>query len=119
MEYINVECSDTNKEQTVNFHVWDDIFRYILMKKEKPLILIDEFQYLGKVKPAFPSILQRIWDTLLKDSSAMVVLCGSLISMMKSQMLNYSSPLYVFWELMRMKEGLYLANANIGMGRWA
>ncbi len=94
LEYINVECSDTNKEQTVNFHVWDDIFRYILMKKEKPLILIDEFQYLGKVNPAFPSILQRIWDTLLKDSSAMVVLCGSLISMMKSQTLNYSSPLY-------------------------
>lgn len=55
---------------------------------------MDEFQYLGKANRAFPSIFQKIWDTMLKDKNIMVILCGSLISMMESQTLAYSSPLY-------------------------
>ena len=59
----------------------------------KRLMVIDAFQYLGKANAAFPSIFQKIWDTILKDKNVMVILCGSLISMMESQTLNYSSPL--------------------------
>ena len=61
---------------------------------EKKIVIIDEFQYLGKINKAFPSIFQRIWDELLKDEKVMVILCGSLIHMMESQTLSYSSPLY-------------------------
>ncbi|MDQ2087742.1 ATP-binding protein [Herbivorax sp. ANBcel31] len=75
---------------------WEIIFKTLLSKtvKGKLLIIIDEFQYLGKSNPAFPSILQKIWDTFLKDKNVMLILCGSLISMMESQTLNYTSPLY-------------------------
>lgn len=75
---------------------WDILFRTILDKPfdRKPVIVLDEFQYLGKSNPAFPSIFQRIWEEILKDRSVMVILCGSLISMMESQTLSYSSPLY-------------------------
>ena len=75
---------------------WDSIFKLLVnvKTKHKKVIVIDEFQYLGKINPAFPSIFQRIWDTILKDENVMVILCGSLISMMESQVLNYSSPLY-------------------------
>lgn len=75
---------------------WDMIFQTIMDTSfpEKPIIVIDEFQYLGKINPAFPSIFQRIWEEILKDKSVMVILCGSLISMMESQTLAYSSPLY-------------------------
>ena len=38
--------------------------------------------------------MQRIWDTVLKGRNVMLVLCGSLISMMISQTLSYDSPLY-------------------------
>ena len=62
--------------------------------ESKPVIVLDEFQYLGKANPAFPSIFQRIWEEILKDKSVMVILCGSLISMMESQTLAYGSPLY-------------------------
>ena len=51
-------------------------------------------QYLGKANPAFPSVFQRIWDTMLSKRNVMVILCGSLISLMESQVLSYSSPLY-------------------------
>ena len=75
---------------------WDTLFKTIMDTPfdTKPVIVLDEFQYLGKANPAFPSIFQRIWEEILKDRSVMVILCGSLISMMESQTLAYSSPLY-------------------------
>ena len=75
---------------------WEIIFKSLLEDKEyvKKVIVIDEFQYLGKSNPAFPSVFQKIWDTLLKNCNIMVILCGSLVSMMESQTLNYASPLY-------------------------
>lgn len=75
---------------------WDAIFKVIADASfaSKPVIVMDEFQYLGKANPAFPSIFQRIWEELLKSKNIMVILCGSLISMMESQTLAYNSPLY-------------------------
>ena len=76
---------------------WEDIFEVIRNRsnQEKRLILVlDEFQYLGKANKAFPSVLMGIWDRLLKDSNIMLILCGSLINMMTTQVLSYDSPLY-------------------------
>lgn len=75
---------------------WDDLFIAFkdYNKETKKIIVIDEFQYLVKINKAFSSIFQRIWDNHLKDENIMVILCGSLISMMESQTLTYSSPLY-------------------------
>ena len=75
---------------------WDMLFKVLVDTKydSKPIIVIDEFQYIGKTNPAFPSIFQRIWEEQLKNKSIMVILCGSLISMMVSQTLAYNSPLY-------------------------
>ncbi|MDE7132159.1 MAG: ATP-binding protein [Lachnospiraceae bacterium] len=82
---------------SANVDSWDMIFKVWMdtaVSGEKKLMIIDEFQYLGKTNHAFPSVFQKIWDTILKDRNVMVVLCGSLISMMESQTLAYSSPLY-------------------------
>lgn len=78
---------------------WPDVFKAFVSfpTKTKKIIMIDEFQYIGKSNPAFPSIMQKIWDTLLKDSNVMLILCGSLVSLMKSQTLEYGSPLYGRW----------------------
>jgi len=76
---------------------WDHVFNYIIKHfsfKKKLIIVIDEFQYLVKVNRAVPSIFQQIWDDLLKTREIMLILCGSLISMMYSATLSYASPLY-------------------------
>lgn len=75
---------------------WDDIFAAFadFKKEEKKIVIIDEFQYLCKANKSIPSIFQRIWDNLLMNKNIMVILCGSLIHMMKNQTLDYSSPLY-------------------------
>lgn len=73
---------------------WDILFDRLTQSGERLVIALDEFQYLGKANPAFPSVFQRLWDTMLSKRNVMVILCGSLISLMESQVLSYSSPLY-------------------------
>lgn len=75
---------------------WLTVFKTLLehKTKTKKIIVFDEFQYIGQSNSAFPSVMQKIWDTLLKDANIMLILCGSLVCLMKSQTLDYSSPLY-------------------------
>jgi len=89
----------TTKNQTiskVDFNDWLDLFQVIADYKpdEKKIIVIDEFPYLVKTNEAFPSILQNAWDEILCDNNIMLILCGSLISMMKKHALSYESPIY-------------------------
>jgi hypothetical protein len=83
--------------KNVNIDSWELIFDYLVSKlneNEKFIFVIDEFQYLTKSNKDFTSIFQRIFDTKLKDKNIMIILCGSLISMMYSEVLSYNSPLY-------------------------
>ncbi len=82
--------------QKAAFSDWLDLFQVVANYKpnEKKVLVIDEFPYLVKVNDSFPSILQNAWDEILKDSNVMLILCGSLISMMKKHALSYESPLY-------------------------
>ncbi|MCD8151994.1 MAG: ATP-binding protein [Clostridiales bacterium] len=82
--------------QRASFTDWLDLFRLIAEYKpeEKKILVIDEFPYLVKMNPAFPSILQNAWDELLKDNNIMLILSGSFIGMMQKHALSYDSPLY-------------------------
>ena len=82
--------------QNAAFTDWLDLFQVIADYKteEKKVLVIDEFPYLVKTNPAFPSILQNAWDEILKDSNVMLILSGSLIGMMQKHTLSYDSPLY-------------------------
>ncbi|MCI7262483.1 MAG: ATP-binding protein [Clostridiaceae bacterium] len=82
--------------QKAAFTDWLDLFQVIADYKpeEKKVLVIDEFPYLVKTNPAFPSILQNAWDEILKGSNVMLILSGSLIGMMQKHTLSYDSPLY-------------------------
>ena len=96
--FKNIIANDIKNELLASVEVdnWELLFKAIIDEKNqnKKIIVLDEFQYLGKVNSSFPSIFQKIWDEILKDTNVMVILCGSLINMMESQTLNYTSPLY-------------------------
>ena len=62
--------------------------------EKRKIIVIDEFQYIGRSNAAFPSVMQKAWDSVLKDANVMLILCGSLIVSMHRQTLDYDSPLY-------------------------
>lgn len=63
-------------------------------KKEKIAVVIDEFPYLIHSNAAIPSIFQRIWELLLKERNIMLMLLGSSVSVMESDVLGEKSPLY-------------------------
>jgi hypothetical protein len=52
------------------FPTWDTAFEYLVStaQTERLVVVLDEFGYLTQVNPAFPSLLQRLWDTRLKDT---------------------------------------------------
>jgi len=78
----------------VRFENWDDFFEFLNSTSDSRIVIvIDEFQYLYKVNKAFPTILQRWWETL-KDTRIMLILCGSIISTIYKISLGYGSALY-------------------------
>lgn len=85
---------DFLKDITLN--TWDSIFDYLIGKvgEKKLVLVIDEFQYLCMVNKEFSSIFQRIYDEKIKESNIMLILCGSLINVMDSEVLVHGSPLY-------------------------
>jgi hypothetical protein len=81
----------------IQIYSWDGLFDYLCQKlnpNERFVLAIDEFQSLVKSNQHFSSIFQRIYDAKLKHQNIMIILCGSLVSMMYSETLTYSSPLY-------------------------
>jgi len=78
------------------FSDWRALFLYLHEKaqKEKFLLVIDEFPYLINANPAITSIIQKYWDEYLSKTKTMLVLCGSSIAMMESEVLAHKSPLY-------------------------
>jgi hypothetical protein len=75
---------------------WESLFLRISKTKLKSrlTIVIDEFPHIVKADKAIPSIFQKGWELYMKESDAMLILCGSSINMMQNDVLNQASPLY-------------------------
>ncbi len=91
-EYIkNIEIND-----------WYNLFKVLIenakfkeiTKQEKFVIIFDEFSYLILGNKNIPSIFQKIWDEILSKENVMLILCGSVLSIMENKVLGYKSPLY-------------------------
>ena len=75
---------------------WGELFEeFWKWKKEgRMLIIMDEFPVLIEGNRTVPSVFQRIWDLILKDKDLMLILLGSSVGMMETEVLGYKSPLY-------------------------
>lgn len=77
------------------FTTWESAFAYIATQaKERMVLVLDEFTYLIAGNSAFPSTLQKVWDTQLRAAPILLALSGSYIGMMEQSVLAYRSPLY-------------------------
>ncbi|MBI5488506.1 MAG: ATP-binding protein [Deltaproteobacteria bacterium] len=79
-----------------SFPSWDAALRFVASRAtDRPLLLVlDEFPYLCTADPSLPSVLQRLWDTELRDTRLLLVLCGSYVSFMEREVLGAKNPLY-------------------------
>jgi len=78
----------------INFNSFEEAFIFIANQNQKIILVIDEYQNLAKLDKSFSSMLQKVWDMYLSKSQIHLILCGSVISMMYSEVLNYTAPLY-------------------------
>jgi len=83
--------------ESIKYPSWYDLFAAFdkfRSKNKKTVLILDEFQYLCQMQPAFASFIQKWWDEHWKNSNILLILCGSVTSMMYKETLAESSPLY-------------------------
>lgn len=83
--------------EQMRYAEWYDLFAAfdrLRPADRKTVLILDEYQYLCKAQPAFSSFLQKWWDEHWKNENILLILCGSLTSMMYRETLAHSSPLY-------------------------
>jgi len=75
---------------------WDEAFDYLgeRLQTEDRVVVVDEFPYLVAENDSVPSYVQGFVDGQLQETESMLVLCGSSVSTMESDVLGHESPLY-------------------------
>ena len=73
-----------------------DLFSYLSQEigTRKIVITIDEYPYLIEINRGVVSVFQKIWDELLVNTNIFLIICGSSMGMMETEVLSYKSPLY-------------------------
>ena len=73
-----------------------DIFKFFSdeIKNKKCVIAIDEFPYLMQTKKGILSLFQKIIDEILVKTNIILILCGSSMSVIESDVLGKGTPLY-------------------------
>lgn len=84
------------KSYLSSFSSWDKAFDYIIEQagKEKLVIFIDEYPYIAGSNASISSVLQKYIDGAFKSTNITLILCGSSMSFMETQVLGHKSPLY-------------------------
>jgi AAA+ ATPase superfamily predicted ATPase len=80
--------------KTRGFENWQEAFGYLKDKNRRLVLVVDEFPYLIISNRAIPTVFQHGWDEYLSTSQVYLILLGSSISMMESEVLGYRAPLY-------------------------
>ncbi|MCR5357575.1 MAG: AAA family ATPase [Lachnospiraceae bacterium] len=80
----------------VSFNDFEKLFEYIgrQAEKERIIFFIDEYPYLAKKCPYIQSVLQKVIDEKWKKGELFFILCGSLVSFMKEEVLGKEAPLH-------------------------
>jgi len=71
---------------------WEALLGYL--GEQDGIVVLDEFPYLIDADESLPSVIQRLWDQRLQNTSGTLILVGSSISMMEEATLLGNSPLY-------------------------
>ncbi|WP_311170889.1 ATP-binding protein [Halobellus ordinarius] len=90
------QVADYFDERVPRIDGWDEAFEYLgeNLQREDLVVVIDEFPYLVEENDSLPSYIQAFVDQALDGTDSMLVLCGSSVSTMESEILGHESPLY-------------------------
>jgi AAA+ ATPase superfamily predicted ATPase len=80
--------------ETRGFGGWEESFKYIQEKNQRVVFVVDEFPYLIQSNTGIPSLFQKGWDEYWSRSNIYLILLGSSMAMMETEVLGYRAPLY-------------------------
>jgi AAA+ ATPase superfamily predicted ATPase len=83
--------------ESAEYASWYDLFAAFdrfRPSDQRFVLIFDEYQYLCQVQSAFSSFLQKWWDEHWSAANIVLILCGSVTSMMYRETLAASAPLY-------------------------
>lgn len=93
-EAIGEFYSDDILKRT-GFQEWKWFFEYAQNHiNERTVLVLDEFPYLAEANKGISSIFQAGWDEHIKNVPVYLILCGSSIGMMESEVLLEKAPLF-------------------------
>jgi AAA+ ATPase superfamily predicted ATPase len=73
---------------------WEVVFKHLTESEDRTIIAIDEFPYLIESDKGVTGTFQRIIDLYVSKSRMFLILCGSSVGMMETEVLGHKSPLY-------------------------
>lgn len=80
----------------ITFTTTEAVFDFLAKNigDEKLVLVIDELPYWAEADESLLSVLQKYIDTVWKESSIKIILCGSSLSFMENRILSEKSPLF-------------------------
>lgn len=80
----------------IGFDSFDKLFDYLTTQaaKEKIIFFIDEYPYLARECRYMNSLIQKYVDYKWKNTEMYLILCGSMVSFMREEVLSESAPLH-------------------------
>ena len=75
---------------------WEAALKYLTsqLSEKRTTLIIDEFPFIAEENPTIKSILQHTIDHDWKDKNLLLILCGSIVSFMETEVMGAKSPLY-------------------------
>ncbi len=91
------EAAGESLDPAFTYPDWETALQALipLARERRFAVVIDEFPRLVAAQPAIASYLQMVWDMELQHTQIFLVLTGSLLSVMRQQVLNPDAPLYL------------------------
>lgn len=88
--------ADAFGDRVPRIDAWDEAFEYLgeRLAAEPRTVVIDEFPYLVAENDSILSYVQSFVDEHLQHTEGALVLCGSSVATMESELLGHESPLY-------------------------
>jgi AAA+ ATPase superfamily predicted ATPase len=95
-EYASIIAEHSDEYTGISFKDFDDFFKFLftLLKRKKLIIVFDEFQNARYVNDAIFSILQKHIDLNKEQARGMLMVIGSINSMMRRIFEDRTQPLY-------------------------
>jgi AAA+ ATPase superfamily predicted ATPase len=95
-EQLVEELAAYQDERVPRIDDWHDAVDYLgeILAENKRIVAIDEFPYLVESSDTVLSAFQSLVDTQQTESASTLILCGSSISVMESDVMGHESPLY-------------------------